>query len=106
MINPPTFLTLVPTKSVTKFASTFGLEVTPNPIKEFDPKIKSTSVVYGDGLSSELATSILFLIIVSFFCAEVVEKSSTKNPDLNLFNPFTSLIKRFEVSVSNKEREV
>ena len=34
------------------------------------------------------------------------EKLSTKNPDLNLFNPLESWIKRFEVFVSNRERLV
>ena len=33
----------------------------------------------------------------------VLEKSSTKNPDLNLFNPSVSVICIFKVSLSNKE---
>ena len=95
----------MPIKSLTKFGSTL-VEVTPNPIREFEPKIRSTSVVYGAGLSSELITSILFFTIVTFFCAEVVEKSSTKNPDLNLLSPFTSLTNRFDVSDSKSDSEV
>ena len=80
--------------------------MTPNPIRELEPKSKSIWVVYGAGLNSELITSILFFTIVTFFWAEVVEKSSTKKPDLNLLRPFTSLTNKFEVSDSSSDKDV
>ena len=47
-----------------------------------------------------------FFTIVFLSWWSVSEKSSTKNPDLNLFNPSTSVICIFKVLSSNKDNEV
>ena len=53
-----------------------------------------------------LVISILFLISISFSWVIVDVKLSTKNPDLNLFNPEESATNKFAVFVSNKDNEV
>ena len=105
MITCPVLLTLLPIKSVTNLESAVGSTEAPIPTNDFDPIKRSTSVQYGDGLNSWFVASIEFLIFVVVFCVFKFLKLSTKNPDLNLSNPFTSRIlndcvfasKRFKV---------
>ena len=82
----------VPIKSVTYPRSAVGSYTPSIPTNDVDPRSKSIEVVYGVGLNSEFLTSILFFTIVFLSCDFVSEKSSTKNPHLNLFRPFASLI--------------
>ena len=63
-------------------------------------------VVYTEGLNWEFSTSIEFLAIKVDFWEINVVKLSTKNPDLNLYNPFASLIVKLAVSFYNKDRVV
>ena len=51
-------------------------------------------------------SSTLFFIGMNVSCGNKDVKLSTKNPDLNLFNPFSSDTNKFDVSVSNKDRVV
>ena len=44
------------------------------------------------------------IVVLSWF--SVLAKSSTKNPDLNLFKPSVSVICIFNVSLSNNVRDV
>ena len=67
------------------------------------PNTKSNCVVYGDGLNSDFSKSRLFFTSVTLNCVVADVKLSTKNPDLNLFNPFASGINKFSVFVSRRE---
>ena len=48
----------------------------------------------------------LFFISILFSWESIVVKLSTKNPDLNLFNPLESETKRFAVFVSRRDSDV
>ena len=73
------------------------------PTPSTGPWIRSMESVWWEGLNSLWFKSILFLNRIPFSWARKDEKLSTKNPDLNRFNPWESGIKRLAVLVSNKD---